>query len=334
LRHVEWKYEGVNVCENNKKIKLSLNNILLFSSVSASNLPTKRFQTIESLEPDIWASVWLIDRIAEGTVSTLVEADPTPRKGYLSFGFRGADIYNPKGSNYQALLSHLNANDSVLASLGELVSNVENLGWQVSNNDNVSEFETEFRRMQAVYGRYWVPVGCYKQFFDQYYERISGAVSPEQSSVGMSCEEDSLIGKISRPSIPMVPIERVLQEISTDKKVVFVDTREPSEFAEQHIPGAINVPFRDIANSDLELLRDADLVIPYCIKDFRGFEAARRFGEHGVSKVSLLEPFGLAGWLQKGLPVAGDRGLSEQKAAEQLQECVETECLTVGKQAL
>jgi len=331
------------VCCNNRKYNFRINSInflvvisLLVASPSvvASNLPAKNFQTIESLEPDIWASVWLIDRVAGGAVSTLVEADPSPRKGYLSFGFRGADIFNPKGSNYKELLSRLGVEDPVLASLGDLVANVENLGWQVQKNDNVSEFETEFRRMQAVYGRYWVPVGCYKHFFDQYYEQLAGSVSPDQLSTGVSCEEVELVGKISRPSIPMVPIERVLQEISTDKKVVFVDTREPSEFAEQHIPGAINVPFRDIANSDLDLLRDADLVIPYCIKDFRGFEAARRFGEHGVSKVSLLEPFGLAGWLEKGLPVAGDNGLSEQKAAEQLRECVETECLIAGKQAL
>ena len=308
---------------------------ILICFATDSTAADSKFQTLESLEPDIWASVWLVDRITDGSATILVETDPSPRIGFVSFGFRGADIFDPKGSNYMALIDQLNVNDPTLVSLGKLVSNVENLGWQSKNDDSVTEFEAQFRRMQESHGRYWVPVGCYKLFFDQYYKKLSGVSDgKELNSYSSDCESEKPLSKISRPSIPMVPIAQVLREMSSNKKVIFVDTREPSEFAEKHIPGAINIPFRDIASSDLVSLHDADLVVPYCIKDFRGFEAARRLKEHGVDKVSLLDPFGLAGWLKNGLPVAGDEALSEELASEKLQVCLQSECLAGGKNTL
>ena len=300
----------------------------LFSNeVRAENT---RYQTNESLEPDIWASVWLIDRVLGVDGSILVEAESRKRIGYTSYGYPGADIYTVKGSHYKLLVEKLEINDPVLTQLGDLVAGVEDLGWQSQNNVSVASFEADFRKLQASYGRYWVPVGCYKEFFDGYYNKLAGkSIDSAGPSAELSnaCDELKMSSDILRPSIPMIPIDKVVEELGNDKKVVFVDTREPSEFEEQHIPGAINLPFRDIAKADLSLLEDADIVVPYCIKDFRGFEAARRLQELGVEKVSLLDPFGLAGWREKKLPVAGEKGLTESEALSILQDCASTNCL-------
>jgi len=292
--------------------------------VQASDDVELKYQTQESLEPDIWASVWLVSHALESQSNVLVEADPVTRQAYTSFGFEGADIFLPKESHFKHFLSVFNVEDPALLALGELVASVEKLGWQSQKNQDVATFESEFRSMQAQYGRYWVPVGCYKHFFDNQYAKLAGNEIESESS---NCDREQFAGQISRPSIPTVAIQNVLQTIKSGKKVVFVDTRESSEFEERHIPGAVNMPFRQMGASNLDALRDADMVIPYCIKDFRGFEAARRLQENGIRNVSLLDPFGLAGWLEKDLPVAGTEGLEKSQANQALAECVQNNCL-------
>jgi len=282
-----------------------------------------RYQTQESLEPDIWATVWLIAHVQQSDGRVLVEATPQPRRGYRSFGYQGAEIFTPGESYYMHFLKELKVTNPTLISMGDLVSSVEKLGWTAQSNEKVSLFESEFRQMQAQYGRYWVPVGCYKQFFDRQYSKLAGKSLPSTAS----CELEEFPIPVSRPSIPTVPIQNVLQVIGSGKKVVFVDTRESSEFQEKHIPGAINIPFRHMESTDLNLLTKADMVVPYCIKDFRGFEAARRLQEYGIQNVSLLDPFGLAGWIELDLPVAGAEAMSEMDADKKLAECVQMGCL-------
>jgi rhodanese-related sulfurtransferase len=100
----------------------------------------------------------------------------------------------------------------------------------------------------------------------------------------------------SEAYINTVPIDQLAQEIKEGKKIVFLDTREPEEFAETRIPNAINVPLRHVNAELVASLRDADRVIPYCLKDFRGFEAAKMLKRHGLNNVVLMYPHGLKGW--------------------------------------
>lgn len=97
----------------------------------------------------------------------------------------------------------------------------------------------------------------------------------------------------------------VAQMILDGKRVVFVDVREPQEFAEAHIPGARSIPVRDTAAVDPADLADADLVLPYCLKDFRGFEGAKTLQGLGVPNVGLLKGHGIKSWEKAGLPEAG-----------------------------
>ncbi len=88
-------------------------------------------------------------------------------------------------------------------------------------------------------------------------------------------------------------------------KAVFVDIREKDEFDLFHLPTAIHIPLRDIDTCDLSFLQDADLVVPYCWKDLRGFEAARKLQARGIETVALFEGFGFKGWEDAGLPFVG-----------------------------
>lgn len=312
--------------------RVCIYSILTIASIAAlSKLATaaEKFQTQESLEPDIWASVWLIAKVEGG--STLVEANPKSRNKYVSFGFEGAEIFLPGKSHFKHLLSRFEVDDTALAELGELVASVERLGWQSQSNRAVTDFEYRFRAMQEQFGRYWVPLGCYKDFFDFEYAKLAN--EPFTSS-GSDCQHSRFQTEVSRATIPTTAIEHVLYEIEQGKNVVFVDTREPSEFEERHIPGAISVPFRDLGSIDASVIANADMVVPYCIKDFRGFEAARRLSENGANNVTLLDPFGLAGWVERQLPLVGSMALSEAEGQAQLNQCIQSRCLSVDSESL
>lgn len=127
----------------------------------------------------------------------------------------------------------------------------------------------------------------------------------------------------SEPSLPLVPVasaEDVLREIRAGKRVVFVDAREPAEFHEEHIPGAINITLREVSRLDRKLLGDPDLVIAYCLKDFRGFEVARALNSSGVRDARILAQFGIKGWKSQGLPT-WQAGSPASAAVNALQAC-------------
>ncbi|WP_164833039.1 hypothetical protein [Vibrio mytili] len=45
-----------------------------------------------------------------------------------------------------------------------------------------------------------------------------------------------------------------------------------------------------------------DYIVPYCLKDFRGFETAKVLKNKGLKNVVLMEPAGFNGWRSAGLP--------------------------------
>lgn len=301
-------------------------------SVSAVALritqPVPRYTTWESLEPDIWASAWLIKRFVdtEAEVIMVREGDPMPRG--VPFGVPGSAYTRASGgSAFAGLTAEVPDASPQLKRLADVISFIESTGWQSGSNPVADALEREYRRLQDRFGRSYVPISCYAEFFDLAYAHIDD--SPAQMSEALAamterakCDRDiDFVGRATRAPVALKPIETLLDEIAAENKVVFVDTREPAEFREGHIPGAINLPLRHINAETAAALSDADSVIAYCIKDFRGFEAARELQRLGVAGAATMSPYGLAGWRQKGLPIARGDEAAEAAAIQQLQHC-------------
>jgi rhodanese-related sulfurtransferase len=104
------------------------------------------------------------------------------------------------------------------------------------------------------------------------------------------------------PLIAAASAEDVMRLVRDGKRVVFVDAREPAEFREERIPGAINLTLRQVQSMDVAELGQPDLVIAYCIKDFRGYEVAKALDRAGVDNVHVLAEVGIQGWKRLGLP--------------------------------
>jgi rhodanese-related sulfurtransferase len=121
--------------------------------------------------------------------------------------------------------------------------------------------------------------------------------------------------------VPVASTADVLNLIKQGKKVVFVDAREKQEWREEHIPGAINVSLREVRQLDSRTLGDPDLVVAYCLKDFRGFEVAKALRQSGVHKALILAELGINGWKRQGLPTVVMGKGSESQGLALLDEC-------------
>lgn len=84
--------------------------------------------------------------------------------------------------------------------------------------------------------------------------------------------------------------------------VTVLDVRPPQEYAAGHVPGAINVPVRELGQRLKELPAGQEIVAycrgPYCVL---AYEAVAKLREHGF-KARRLED-GFPEWKNAGLPV-------------------------------
>ena len=75
-----------------------------------------------------------------------------------------------------------------------------------------------------------------------------------------------------------------------DQSLVLLDVRTPAEYAEGHVPGAINNPHTEIASriGELSAARDRDLVV-YCRSGVRTEQALASLREAGFERLFHLQ---------------------------------------------
>ena len=297
--------------------------------ITQSRTPTPLFTTWDSLEPDKWSSIWLIKRhIAPNAI---IEVRPTgdPFIEGVTFGVPQAKYKRSSNqSTFESLLAGFDQQDRTLQRLGKIITAIETTAWNTANDPMVYLIEQQFRLLQDRYSRVNVPLGCYGHFFDVLYDQLLTNVDRKQlqQKLGQAINDqqcDSMPAMAQRKHanrVAELPIDQLLSEIAFNRQVIFVDTREPAEYSKSHIPGAINLPMRHLDQSDYDQLKQADLVISYCVKDFRGYEAARQMLNNGVANVAVMKPYGLSGWLASGLPLT-TKQTSEKQALHQLMQC-------------
>jgi phage shock protein E len=92
--------------------------------------------------------------------------------------------------------------------------------------------------------------------------------------------------------------------IARDAAPAILDVRTAREFADGHVPGAINIPFTQIGAriSELALPRGESLLV-YCGHGPRAWIAARALRRAGFSRIGYLRGH-MAAWRRAGLPEA------------------------------
>jgi rhodanese-related sulfurtransferase len=106
----------------------------------------------------------------------------------------------------------------------------------------------------------------------------------------------------ARKRIRETSIDEVKARLDRGDKFLLVDVREESEFAKDHLPGAIHLG-KGIIERDIEQ-RVPDLNAPlilYCGGGFRSALAADNLQKMGYSNVLSMDG-GVRGWREKGFP--------------------------------
>ena len=107
-------------------------------------------------------------------------------------------------------------------------------------------------------------------------------------------------------------LRRLLDGEAPAGPVQLVEVLDPDEYAEEHLPGAVNVPYADLTADGLAHLDPPlDLARPIVVYGFdhecdRSARAAVRLEVLGFTDVSDYVP-GKVAWLAEGLPAEGAR---------------------------
>jgi rhodanese-related sulfurtransferase len=90
--------------------------------------------------------------------------------------------------------------------------------------------------------------------------------------------------------------------MAQETNYIILDVRRPDEFAEVHIPGAINVANETIGTAEISELPDKDqLIMVYCRSGRRSKEASEKLVKLGYT--NIVEFGGILDW--KGETVTG-----------------------------
>jgi phage shock protein E len=111
----------------------------------------------------------------------------------------------------------------------------------------------------------------------------------------------------AQPATPKMPLAQVSQDalvqMQADKgsQVFVLDVRTPKEFAEGHVPGAVNIPYDQVA-AHLGVIPKDDEIVLYCHSGRRAGLAAETLAANGYRKLAHLEG-DMTGWQKAGRPV-------------------------------
>lgn len=100
--------------------------------------------------------------------------------------------------------------------------------------------------------------------------------------------------------LPSVAPARAHELVAREHGLI-VDVREPDEWAEARIPGAVHIPLGQIVERAAEIPRDRPVILQ-CRSGARSATATRKLVELGRTNVHNLEG-GIGDWAAEGLPI-------------------------------
>jgi len=101
--------------------------------------------------------------------------------------------------------------------------------------------------------------------------------------------------------VPAIAPEQLAAEISSGKHPFLLDVRDPREFHDYHLKGAVNIPLDEVEKRLGEIPKSAEIVIA-CHVGQQSIVGARLLSHLGVDRLERLDG-GVVTWQQKGLPL-------------------------------
>ena len=83
-----------------------------------------------------------------------------------------------------------------------------------------------------------------------------------------------------------ISMDEAVKMMRDEKDYIILDVRRPDEYAEGHIPGAINVPNEEIGTVEIaELPNKSQLILVYCRSGRRSKEASEKLVKLGYTNI-------------------------------------------------
>ena len=83
-----------------------------------------------------------------------------------------------------------------------------------------------------------------------------------------------------------ISMDKAVKMMKDEKNYIILDVRRPDEYAEGHIPGAINVPNEEIGTAEIaELPQKSQLILVYCRSGRRSKEASEKLVKLGYTNI-------------------------------------------------
>lgn len=124
---------------------------------------------------------------------------------------------------------------------------------------------------------------------------IAASAPAPEVSPSLETAVDAFLQNIPRGFYGVRDVAKIQAKVA-ESKTLFIDVREPSEYGGGHIPGAINIPLRELAQH-LDQVPHNQPVMLYCSTGYRtgiGVMALRLLGYDNVEGF----PPSYAGWQQ------------------------------------
>ena len=96
-------------------------------------------------------------------------------------------------------------------------------------------------------------------------------------------------------SYRQVSMDEAITMMEEESGYIILDVRTPEEFADKHIPGAVNIPNETIGTEEIPELPDKDqLILVYCRSGNRSKQASEKLAALGYTNV--VEFGGINSW--------------------------------------
>src|SRR3954454_2858621 len=111
--------------------------------------------------------------------------------------------------------------------------------------------------------------------------------------------------------IDLIANAKAREEIEAGAKLI--DVREPHEWDEAHLDGAVHVPQGELLDRISEVAPDhSERIVLYCRTDNRSSRAADALRDLGYESVSVMRG-GIVDWQEAGLPIVAAQGLTPEQ---------------------
>lgn len=103
------------------------------------------------------------------------------------------------------------------------------------------------------------------------------------------------------PAFSSLPMPQAAPLLTQPQGAIILDVREPDEFAQGHVPGALNVPLQQVGSWAKDQAKETPLLV-ICRSGRRSLKASAELAGQGFTHVTNVEG-GFLAWCDQRLPV-------------------------------